>query len=61
MDQNPLTDPSSLICYRLANGESSLRARRPTCKAGGKAPKAPAIVSLGFALSLVVVLTLLVL
>jgi hypothetical protein len=33
MDPNPLTDPTSLIAYRLAHGETSRHGRRPTREA----------------------------
>jgi hypothetical protein len=55
MNHNPLTDPTSLIAYRLANGESSLHARRPTRNAPGKKPSASAaIVGLGLLIAVII-------
>jgi hypothetical protein len=41
--QNPLTDPTSLIAYRLAHAESSRPAHRATGKPGGRSGAAAAL------------------
>jgi hypothetical protein len=54
MNNNPLTDPTSLIAYRLAHGETSLDGKPPTRDAPSRTRVAPvAIVGLGLFLAIV--------
>jgi hypothetical protein len=57
MNHSPLTDPTSLIAYRLANGESSLHAKRQTYDARGKKPSASAAI-VGLALLIAVIIAI---
>ena len=57
MNSNPLTDPTSLIAYRLAHGETSRDGKRPIHDAPTSTRVAPvAIVGLGVLLAAVLVL-----
>ncbi len=59
MNPNPLTDPTSLIAYRLAHGETSRGGNRPTRESPATRTRvAPvAIVGLGLLLAAVLMLT----
>jgi hypothetical protein len=59
--QNPLTDPTSLIAYRLANGGSSRRSKPAHAAASNTRMASPGIVGLGFVIATIIAITLLVL
>ncbi len=62
MDQhNPLTDPTSFIAYRLANGDSSLGTKSAHAAAGNTRMASPGIVAFGFLIAAIIAITVLVL
>jgi hypothetical protein len=60
-EPNPLTDPTSLIAYRLANGDSSLGAKPARAFASKTRMASPGIVALGIVIAAIIAVTLLVL
>jgi hypothetical protein len=56
--QNPLTDPTSFIAYRLANGDSSLGAKPAHTAASNTRMASPGIVALGLVIAAITVLVL---
>jgi hypothetical protein len=59
--QNPLTDPTSFIAYRLANGDSSLGAKPAHTAASNTRMASPGIVALGLVIAAIIAITVLVL
>jgi hypothetical protein len=59
--QNPLTDPTSLIAYRLANGDSSLRITPADAAASKTQAGSTGIVATGLAIIAIIAMTVLVL
>ncbi len=59
--QNPLTDPTSFIAYRLANGDSSLGAKPAHSAASNTRMASPGIVALGLLIAAIIAITVLVL
>ncbi len=60
-EQNPLTDPTSFIAYRLANGDSSLGTKPAHGAASNTRMSSPGIVALGLAIVAIIAITVLVL
>jgi hypothetical protein len=58
--QSPLTDPTSLIAYRLANGDSSLQTKPANAAARKTRARSTGIVALGLVIAAVIAITLLV-
>jgi hypothetical protein len=59
--QNPLTDPTSFIAYRLANGDSSLGAKAFHPAASNTRMASPGIFALGLVIAAIIAITVLVL
>ena len=59
--QNPLTDPTSFIAYRLANGDSSLGATPFHPAASNTRMASPGIAALGLVIAAIIAITVLVL
>jgi hypothetical protein len=59
--QNPLTDPTCLIAYRLANGDSSLGTEPAHPAASNTRMSSPGIVALGLVIAAIIAITVLVL
>ena len=59
--QNPLTDPTSLIAYRLANGDSSLGTKPAHVAASKTRMASPGIVALGLVIAAIIAIAVLVL
>lgn len=61
MNQDPLTDPTSLIAYRLANGDMSLRTKPAHIAASKTRVGSPGIVALGFLVAIIAIIAIAVL
>ncbi len=59
--QNPLTDPTSFIAYRLANGDSSLGDKPAHTPASNMQMAPPGIVALGLVIAAIIAVTVLML
>jgi hypothetical protein len=59
--QNPLTDPTSFIAYRLANGDSSLGTKPAHGAASNTRTASPGIVAIGSVIAAIIAITVLVL